>query len=402
MNTAAPIATLATVTWKPAQGQQTAALRAAGLKTQDLRDAGFVWVKAQCWEAPFTHHAQEIVDALTKGAPVPPTTELHTEESADRQPLPERIPVSKVTRQGVPTSRVEAMKVRLFKKLPGLERDRQSNTQKRMGQYMRAISDAGHIRRAIEIMDAWMCRPTLPVPTEAQFMAAASQEQRHVSNGYHGYSVDNGTPRKTDCPVALSLRALMDGAPSAPAVSSVAVMEAQARFEEIPGFFPTPESLAVRMVEAADIMAGDRVLEPSAGKGDLALQVKMHGAGVECFEVVPRLCEILRAKGLDAECCDFLDFHPSEIYDAVVMNPPFEKGQDIDHIRHAFRFLREGGRLVAIVSSGAMTRSDRKAVEFQDWLLSVNAEVTDNGSAFAGPDAFRATGVRTSMIVIRK
>ncbi len=402
---AATLAVPATVTWTPPHGAQTAALRAAGLKTKDLRDAGFTWSRAQAWEAPFSHHAQEIVDALTKGEPLPPageSMEISGEETADRQALPERILPTKITRQGVPTHRVQAIKDRLHKRIEAKEHARQSNTPKRMKQYMQAINEAGHMRRAVEIADRWMSAPTLPVPSEAQLMDAASQEQTQVQNGYHSYGVDSGTPRKTACPVALSLRALMEGKPAAPAVPNVAVMEAQVRFQDIPGFFPTPEALAVRMVELADLCAGDRVLEPSAGKGDLALQVKMHGAEVECFEVVPRLCEILRAKGLDAECCDFLDFYPSEIYDAVVMNPPFEKGQDIDHVRHAFKFLRPGGRLVAIISGGALQRMDRKASEFQAWLDEVGAEATDNGQAFAGVEAFRQTGVRTSTVVIRK
>ena len=36
-----------------------------------------------------------------------------------------------------------------------------------------------------------------------------------------------------------------------------------------PGFFPTPPELAEQIIEAADIRPGHRVLEPSAGTGNL-------------------------------------------------------------------------------------------------------------------------------------
>lgn len=36
------------------------------------------------------------------------------------------------------------------------------------------------------------------------------------------------------------------------------------------------------------------------------------------------------------------------------MNPPFSRDQDCRHVLHAFRFLKPGGRLVAIVGSYAV------------------------------------------------
>ena len=34
------------------------------------------------------------------------------------------------------------------------------------------------------------------------------------------------------------------------------------------------------------------------------------------------------------------------------MNPPFAKGADIKHIRHALQFVKPGGRLVALCANG--------------------------------------------------
>ena len=48
-------------------------------------------------------------------------------------------------------------------------------------------------------------------------------------------------------------------------------------------------------------------------------------------------------------------------YDKIIMNPPFENGQDIDHIRHAYSLLNDGGRVVCIMSEGTFYRNDKKS-----------------------------------------
>jgi hypothetical protein len=56
---------------------------------------------------------------------------------------------------------------------------------------------------------------------------------------------------------------------------------------------------------------------------------------------------------------------PEPVYDRVVMNPPFDRLRDVDHVHHALRFLRPGGRLVAIMSQSAEFSEERKAVAFR-------------------------------------
>jgi hypothetical protein len=43
-------------------------------------------------------------------------------------------------------------------------------------------------------------------------------------------------------------------------------------------------------------------------------------------------------------------------FDRVVMNPPFDHGADIKHVEHARKFLKPGGRLVAVVANGPRQR----------------------------------------------
>jgi 16S rRNA G1207 methylase RsmC len=62
-----------------------------------------------------------------------------------------------------------------------------------------------------------------------------------------------------------------------------------------------------------------------------------------------------------------MDFHIGG-FDSIFMNPPFENLQDVDHVRHAYALLAEGGELVAVMSESPFFRMDKKAVDFRAWL----------------------------------
>jgi SAM-dependent methyltransferase len=190
------------------------------------------------------------------------------------------------------------------------------------------------------------------------------------------------------------------------------------RFCDIPGFFPTPQPVIEVMLQHADIQPGMSILEPSAGIGSIADAARQAGGKVECWEINHTLADILIAKDYAVDSGDFLEEtkpcvgtlfedqgprHIDERFDRVLMNPPFERGQDMDHVRHAFTFLKPGGKLVAIVSNGPFFRQEEKAVAFREWLEETGAEVIDmpEGS-FSGAAAFRSTGIACKMLVIRK
>lgn len=154
-------------------------------------------------------------------------------------------------------------------------------------------------------------------------------------------------------------------------------------------FFPTPEPLAIRMANMADIRPGMVVLEPSAGEGAIATEclgprTHPNGAVLHAVELFPRtydkLVSRLKSEGRQhwaAVIGDFLEYEPRPVYDRVVMNPPFAKQQDIRHILHAWEFLKPGGILVAICSRGVRFRSTRPYLEFRAWLERFNATIED-------------------------
>ena len=72
-------------------------------------------------------------------------------------------------------------------------------------------------------------------------------------------------------------------------------------------------------------------------------------------------------------------------------------------MRKAYEHLNEGGRLVSLMSEGSFFGNDAKAVDFREWLESVNgySDKLEPGS-FTGVQAFRQTGVAIRVVVIDK
>lgn len=166
--------------------------------------------------------------------------------------------------------------------------------------------------------------------------------------------------------------------------------------------FPTPRALAERMAEEAGLKPGDKILEPSAGTGRLIDAAIASGWSGECLavEINPHLATALLAKydgaGVLVHHGDFLTLEPGLCrFDKVIMNPPFADSADIRHVRHAARFLKPGGRLVAIMSAGVTFRSNRMSTEFREFVES-------RGGTFEPlpPDSFKECGTSVSAALV--
>ena len=128
--------------------------------------------------------------------------------------------------------------------------------------------------------------------------------------------------------------------------------------------FPTPKELAARMVEEAGLPVAEpalRILEPSAGTGAILDQIFTYAGEIVAVEVNYSLADALRNRyqAVKVQCSDFLECNGDlGKFDRILMNPPFENGADIKHIRHAVKFLKPGGRLVAICAGGPRQRAE--------------------------------------------
>lgn len=181
-------------------------------------------------------------------------------------------------------------------------------------------------------------------------------------------------------------------------------LEIEIRSMKISGFFPTPPDLIARMLSLAQVRSNHDVLEPSAGKGDILNAVSHFLLGkndrLYAIEINPTLREYLSLQGHAVIGSDFLSYNET-LFDRILMNPPFENGQDIDHVNHAYSLLKPGGALVAIVSEGPFFRSFKKDVAFRAMLEEREAYVS-KPIKDAFKNSFVSTGITVRIIALNK
>ncbi|MCA1510179.1 strawberry notch-like NTP hydrolase domain-containing protein [Bradyrhizobium sp. NBAIM01] len=131
--------------------------------------------------------------------------------------------------------------------------------------------------------------------------------------------------------------------------------------------FSTPIQLGLAACTAAGITPADRVLEPSAGTGLLAILAELAGASLMLNELAERRAALLDHLFANVDVTRFdaaqIDDHldASVVPSVVLMNPPFSALANVDrrmadaafrHIASALARLCDGGRLVAIAGAG--------------------------------------------------
>ena len=130
--------------------------------------------------------------------------------------------------------------------------------------------------------------------------------------------------------------------------------------------FSTPAGLAFVAATAAGLHRDDRLLEPSAGTGMLAIHAKLPHTRITLNELAETRAELLRLLFPQAavsvhDAASIDDYLPGAIRPTVVlMNPPFSAMAHVDrtmrdaamrHIQSALARLEPGGRLVAITGA---------------------------------------------------
>lgn len=167
-------------------------------------------------------------------------------------------------------------------------------------------------------------------------------------------------------------------------------------------FFETPADVADWLVMlAGGIYEDDTVLEPSAGRGALikAIHRACPSVTVECYELMPENREFLHTLSnvilLDE------DFTKDSVgsYTKIIANPPFTGNQDIEHVRLMYDRLEEGGTLAAITSQHWKFASEKKCIDFRNWLKEVHGEVFEIS---AGEFKESGTSISTMAVVIKK
>ena len=189
------------------------------------------------------------------------------------------------------------------------------------------------------------------------------------------------------------------------------------RSEESQSFqqFSTPVPLGVAALTAAAITPADRVLEPSAGTGLLAVLAEIAGGALVLNELAGTRADLLfhlfpaiPVTGFDgAQIDDHLD--AGIVPSVILMNPPFSvmvnvTGRMADaayrHIASALARLADGGRLVTI--TGASFAPEAPAWRAAFTRLQEQGSVVFTAAIDGGVYAKHGTTIDTRLTVIDK
>lgn len=171
-------------------------------------------------------------------------------------------------------------------------------------------------------------------------------------------------------------------------------------------YYPTPLWLAQKAWSLFKNRNFVRVLEPSAGSGDL-LKARPGFGSYHDREVKVDCCEIDASKhpflreisGVSIVGLDFTKFGGGAIYSHVIMNPPF--AYDVQHVLRAWDGLYDG-EIVAIIKAESLRNPFSKERKHLARLVENHGSVDFIKDAFLGEDVVRETSVEIALVYLRK
>lgn len=179
-------------------------------------------------------------------------------------------------------------------------------------------------------------------------------------------------------------------------------------------FYPTPELLADKLFEGIDWFMIESILEPSAGKGDLAMAAvrkknlrsgwynrsEAEAIGridIDCIEIDPVLRQTLEGKGFRVVHDNFLTFETQKRYSLIVMNPPFDQGDK--HLLKALELTEHGGSIRCILNADTIRNPfSETRRQLMKKLNGYEAKIRYVSNAFS--KAERRTDVEVALVMV--
>ncbi|MBU5266273.1 DUF4942 domain-containing protein [Virgibacillus proomii] len=170
-------------------------------------------------------------------------------------------------------------------------------------------------------------------------------------------------------------------------------------FKDNKDFYPTPKALFYKLMNGTRYISG-RILEPSAGKGDLIRYIKElnRNVKIDAIEKDSRLSGLLMSEGINVVWDDFLTYETYKEYDLIVMNPPFSNG--VDHVLKALELAEaqiSSCEIYAILNKETLDNAySSKRQELLRKLNDYDAEIRYVKDAFTSAE--RKTDVEIALI----
>ena len=114
-----------------------------------------------------------------------------------------------------------------------------------------------------------------------------------------------------------------------------------------------------------------KLLEPSAGVGNLLNNTYAKEFDITCIELNKDKCDVLHDKGYNALHGDFISKArdlDENTFDVILAAPPFNGNFDLIHIVNMYRLLKPGGIIVTLTSPYWLTNNEEHQVAFRSFL----------------------------------
>ena len=158
-------------------------------------------------------------------------------------------------------------------------------------------------------------------------------------------------------------------------------------------FFETPVGLANWMVGMANLNSNTTVLEPSAGRGAIAHQIRNAGTEPNVIEPHPEMRKRLQDNDFTLVGEDFLKH--TQHYDVIIANPPFSGGRDARHILHMIELADR--KVVSVCSAGLLFRDTAPYPQLRAMIKELGGQTL---ALEAGTFKESGTGVSTCLVVV--
>lgn len=174
-------------------------------------------------------------------------------------------------------------------------------------------------------------------------------------------------------------------------------------FKDNADFYPTSPLMQAQMIGKIN-KRPNRVLEPSAGAGDLikAFQNEWdrhRSADLCAIESDSRLQAVLRDNETKVIDSDFLSFSGQDKFDLILMNPPFSNGDQ--HLLKAIDIMYSG-QIICLLNAETIKNpctSNRQLLLRK--LEELGAEIEYHQDAFMTADTERKTSVEVALVNIQ-
>jgi len=168
-------------------------------------------------------------------------------------------------------------------------------------------------------------------------------------------------------------------------------------------FYPTPPALISAMVSRLKNKSPKYILEPSAGKGDIIDYISKSyilGNGrkeIKAIELDDNLFSLLKGKDIEVIDRDFLQYNGGDIFDLIIMNPPFDNGDK--HLLKAIDLLYSGEIVCLLNAETLKNPYSEIRKELVKKLNELNADIEYKIDSFS--NAERKTNVEIAIVHIK-